>query len=313
MLAFVLLAVSLEAEAQPTGQRHRIGLLNASTPGRPEAAFREGLRALGYVEGGNVVVDSRFAQGRQDRLPTLVRELLGAKPEVIVTFGFTAAQAAKAATTTTPIVMAFAGDPVGTRLVASLARPGGNVTGMSLATPELAGKRLELLKEVVPKLTRVTVLGDLSRQLEIRQTQDAARALGLTVALVEFTRAEGLDRALGEVSDARPEALLVLNSAVTSTHRARIIDFALKNRVPVVSNTSDWALRGALMIYAPSLVDSCRRAAAYVDKILKGANPGELPIEQPTKFELMINMKTAKALGLTVPPALLLRADQVIE
>jgi putative ABC transport system substrate-binding protein len=200
MLAFVLIAVPLEAEAQATGQRHRVGLLDSAAPGRPEAAFREGLRARGYVEGGNVVIDSRFARGHPERLAALVRELLGAKPEVIVTFGLMAAQAAKAATTTTPIVMAFAGDPVGTRLVASLARPGGNVTGMSLATPELAGKRLELLKEVVPKLTRLSVLGDLSRQVEVQETQAAARALGLTMALVEFTRAEGLERALAEAS-----------------------------------------------------------------------------------------------------------------
>jgi putative tryptophan/tyrosine transport system substrate-binding protein len=314
MLAFVLLAAPLAAEAQPTGQRHRVGLLNGATPGKPEAAFREGLRALGYVEGGNVVVTSRFAQGRAERLPALAREVLDAKPEVIVTFGTAAAEAVKAATTTTPIVIAFAGDPVGSRLAASLARPGGNVTGMSLATPELAGKRLELLKEVVPKLTRLTVLGDLSpRQVEVQQTQEAARALGLTVALVEFTRAEGLDTALGEVSRTRPEALLVLNSALTLTHRSRIIDFALKNRVPVVSSTSEWAVAGALMTYAASVTDASRRAAVYVDKILKGAKPGDLPIEQPTKFDLLINLKTAKALGLTIPRSVLARADQVIE
>jgi putative ABC transport system substrate-binding protein len=313
MLAFVLLAVPLAAEAQATGQRHRVGLLNASSPGRPEAAFREGLRAVGYVEGGNIVVDSRSAQGRGERLPALVRELLDAKPQVIVTFGATAAQAAKAATTTTPIVMAFAGDPVGARLIASLASPGGNVTRTSLATPDLAGKRLELLKEVVPKLTRLSVLGEISRLLEVRQTQEAARTLGLTVALVEFTRAEGLDLALGEVSHSRPDALLVLNSALTSTHRARIIDFALKNRMPLVSSTGEWARSGALLIYAPSLTDSSRRAAAHVDKILKGANPRDLPVEQPTTFELMINLKTAKALGLTIPRSVLSRADQVIE
>jgi len=316
MFAFAVLAWPLAGEAQPTGQRPRVGLLNAATPGKPEAAFREGLRALGYVDGGNLVVDSRFAQGRAERLPALARELLGAKPDVIVTFGTTAAQAVKAATTTTPIVMALAGDPVETRLVASLARPGGNVTGLSLATPELAGKRLELLKEVVPKLTRLTVLGDLSRSprpAEVRQTQEAARALGVTVALVEFTRAEGLDSALGEVSHTRPEALLVLNSALTGTHRSRITEFALKNRLPVVSSTSEWAVAGALMIYAPSLTDSCRRAAAYVDKILKGASPADLPIEQPTKFELVINLKTAKALGVTIPPSVLVRTGQVIE
>src|SRR5712692_8731856 len=297
VFAVGLTLAPLVAEAQQaTGQRRRVGLLNAAAPGQSEAVLREGLRALGYVEGTNLVIDARAADGRVERLPALMRELLDAKPEVIVTFGTTAAQTAKAATTTIPIVMAFAGDPVGTRLVASLARPGGNVTGMSLATPELAGKRLELLKEVVPKLTRLTVLGDLSGQVELlRQTQEAARALGLTLALVEFTRAEGLDTALGEVSRTRPEALLVLNSALTSTHRARITDFALKKRVPLVSGTSEWAVAGGLMSYAPSLIDSSRRAAAYVDKILKGAKPADLPIEQPTKFDLVINGKTAKA------------------
>jgi putative tryptophan/tyrosine transport system substrate-binding protein len=309
-----LLAAPRVAEGQQAGPRHQLGLLIASAPGRPETAFREGLRALGYVDGRNVVVDSRTARGRLDRLPALVLELLGAKPEVIVTFGTAAAQAAKAATTTTPIVMAFAGDPLGTRIVASLAKPGGNITGMSLATPELAGKRLEFLKEVVPKLTRLTVVGDPShRQVEVRQTQKAAAALGLTLALIEVTRAEGLDTALGEVARARPQALLVLNSSLTVTHRSRIIDFALKHRVPLVSSTSDWAAAGALIAYAPSITETCRRAAAFVDKILKGANPADLPIEQPTKFELVINLKTAKALGLTIPPTLLQRADQVIE
>jgi ABC-type uncharacterized transport system substrate-binding protein len=313
-LVVVLLGMPLATEAQMTRQPHRVALLNAAMPGGPnEAAFREGLRALGYVEGRNVVVDSLAAQGRTERLPALARELLRTKPEVVVTFGALAAQAAKAATATTPIVMAFAGDPIGTRLVVSLAKPGGNVTGMSLATPDLAGKRLQLLKEIVPTLTRLTVLGDLSREFEVRQTQEAARALRLTVVLVEFTRAERLENALSEVSQTRPQALLVLNTAVTITHRARITEFALKNRLPLVSSTSAWATGGGLMTYAPSLIDSSRRAATYVDKILKGANPADLPIEQPSKFDLAINLKTAMALGLTVPPSLLARADRVIE
>jgi putative ABC transport system substrate-binding protein len=301
------------AGAQHAGQRHRVALLNASTTGGPEAAFREGLRALGYIEGGNVAFESRSAQGHGERLPSLIRELLDGKPEVIVTFGATAAQAAKAATTTTPIVMAFAGDPVGAGLTASLARPGGNVTGMSLATPELAGKRLELLKEVVPKLTRLSVLGETSRLPEVRETQEAARTLGVAVALVEFTVAERLNHALVEVSRNRPDALLVLNSALTATNRDRISDFALKSRMPLLSSTSEWARSGALMTYAPSITDSSQRAAAYVDKILKGAKPRDLPVEQPTKFDLVINLKTAKALGLTIPPSLLTQADQVIE
>jgi len=314
MLAGVLLAAPLAAEALSTGQRHRVGLLNAAAPGGPsEAALRDGLRALGYVEGANLLIEARAAHGRGEHLAALVRELLDAKPEVIVTFGTTAAQAAKAATTTTPIVMAFAGDPVGTRLVANLARPGGNVTGMSLATSELSGKRLGLLKEVIPKLTRLSILGDISRQVEIQETERAARVLGLTVALVEFTRTEGLERALGELPRTRPEALLVLNTALTITHRARILDFALKNRLPLVGSQNAWAEAGALMNYAPSLTDSARQAATYVDKILKGANPADLPIQRPTKFDLVINLKTAKAIGVTIPPSVLARANRMIE
>jgi len=266
VFAVGLTLAPLVAEAQqPTGQRRRVGLLNAAAPGQSEAVLREGLRALGYVEGTNLVIDARAADGRVERLPALMRELLDAKPEVIVTFGTTAAQAAKAATTTTPIVMAFAGDPVGTRLVASLAKPGGNVTGMSLATSDLAGKRLDLLKEVIPKLTRLTILGDISRQVEIQETERAARVLGLTVALVELTRAEGFDRALDEVSRTRPQALFLINTAVTVTYRARIVDFALKNRVSLVGTQGGWAEAGALMNYASSITDASRRAAAYVD------------------------------------------------
>ena len=313
VLALSLTLAPLGVEGQQgTGQRHRVGLLNGAAPGM-EAVLRESLRALGYVEGTNLVIDARAARGRVERLPTLMRELLDAKPEVIVTFGTTAAQAAKAATTTTPIVMAFAGDPVGTRLVSSLAKPGGNVTGMSLATSELASKRLDLLKEAIPKLTRLTVLGDISRQVEIEETERAARVLSLTVALVELTRAEGFDRALGEVSRTRPQALFVINTAVTVAYRARIVDFALKNRVSLVGTQRSWAEAGALMDYSSSVTDACRRAAVFVDKILKGAKPADLPVEQPTKFELVINLKTAKALGLTIPQTLLVRADQIIE
>jgi len=242
-----------------------------------------------------------------------MRELLDAKPEVIVTFGTTAAQAAKAATTTTPIVMAFAGDPVGTRLVSSLAKPGGNVTGMSLATSELSGKRLDLLKEAIPKLTRLTILGDVSRLVEIEETERAARVLNLTVALVELTRADAFDRALGEVSRTRPQALLIINTAVTVSYRTRIVEFALKNRVPLVGTQSGWAAAGALMDYSSSSTDASRRAAVFVDKILKGVKPADLPVEQPTKFELVINLKTAKSLGLTIPQSLLVRADEVIQ
>jgi putative ABC transport system substrate-binding protein len=311
-----LLAAPYAAEAQQSRRRPRVALLNAATPGKPEAAFREGLRALGYVDGANLIVDSRFAQGRADRLAALARELLDAKPDVVVTFGTTAAQAIKAATTTIPVVLALAGDPVEAGLVASLARPGGNITGLSLATPELAGKRVEFLKEVAPNLTRLSVLGDLThspRPIEVRHIEEVTRRFGVTVALIEFTRVEDLDRALREVAQSRPEALVVVNSSLTATNRPRIVAFAMRNRVPVVSSTAEWAVAGALLVYAGSLVDSCRQAAVYVDKILKGAKPGDLPVEEPTKFELVINLRTAKALGLTIPPSLLARADQVIE
>ncbi len=313
VLALNLILAPLGVEGQQgTAQRHRVGLLNGAAPGM-EAVLRESLRALGYVEGTNLVIDARAARGRVERLPALMRELLDAKPEVIVTFGTTAAQAAKAATTTTPIVMAFAGDPVGTRLVSSLAKPGGNITGMSLATSELAGKRLDLLKEAIPKLTRLTVLGDVSRQVEIEETERAARVLSLTVALVELTRAEGFDRALDEVSRTRPQALFIINTAVTLAYRARIVDFALKNRVSLVGTQSGWAVAGALMDYSSSAPDASRRSAVFVDKILKGARPADLPVEQPTKFELVINLKTAKALGLKIPQSLLVRADEIIQ
>ena len=317
----VLLAAPLAVEAEETGRRHRVALLVSSAPGtRQEVAFRDGLRALGHVEGSGLTVEGsgltvevRHARGQLERLPALARELLDTRPAVIVTFGSAAARAAKRATTTTPIVMAFAGDPVGEGLVASLARPGGNVTGVGLAIADIAGKRVQLLKESMPKLARLTVLGDLSRQMELRQTQEAARTLGVTVALVELARTEGLDEALREVLRTRPDAVLVLNNAFTAVHRTRLTAFALANRLPLVSGTSGWTAAGALMDYAPSLPDSSRRAAVYVDKILKGAKPADLPVEQPTKFDLTINLKTAKALSLTIPPSVLVRADQVIE
>ena len=313
VLGLGLALVPVATEGQAPGQVHRIALLNGAAPGQSEARLREALGALGYVEGGNLMIESRAAHGRVERLPGLAHELLDTKPEVIVTFGTTAAQAAKTATTTTPIVMAFAGDPVGTRLVTNLARPGGNVTGMSLATSELAGKRLELLKQITPRVTRLTILGDITREVEVQETEKGARLLGMTVALVELTQAIGLDKALAEVARTRPQTIFVINTAVTVTHRAGIIDFALKNRLPLVGTQAGWAPAGALMDYSASLFDATRRAAVYVDNILKGATPGDLPIQRPTKFDLVINNKTAKILRLTIPQTVLLQADQVIE
>jgi putative tryptophan/tyrosine transport system substrate-binding protein len=314
MMGGSILSVPFATEAQRAGKMYKVGILNGAAPEGPaEAALREALRTLGYVEGSNLMIEAKAAHGIVERLPTLMRELLDAKPEVIVTFGTTAAQAAKAATTTTPIVMGFAGDPVGTQLVASLARPGGNVTGMSLATSELAGKRLELLKQITPKVTRLTILGDITREVEVQETEKGARVLGMTVALVELTQVIGLEKALAEAARTRPQTIFVINTAVTVTHRAGIIDFALKNRVPLVGTQAGWAKAGALMDYSASLTDATRRAAVYVDKILNGATPGDLPIQRPTKFDLVINKKTAQALRLTIPQTVLLQADQVIE
>jgi len=318
----VLLAAPLAAEAQQAGKVARIGLLSLNlVPNRHLGeAFRQGLRDLGYVEGRNVVIEYRDAEGKPERLPALAAELVALKVDVIVTGGGTPpALAAKQATKTIPIVFSSVPDPVTDKLVTSLARPGGNVTGSSNLNPELVGKCLEQLKQVVPGVSRVAVLwqpGAMDERTEqdiLKAADVAARALGVRLQVVEARGSADVDRALSDITRARAAALTVLPSAMLFTERRRLVALAAKNRLPAVYAQREFVDAGGLMSYGPNLADLFRRAAVYVDKILKGAKPADLPVEQPTKFELVINLKTAKALGLTIPPSVLGRADEVIQ
>ncbi len=320
-LAGGLLGAPLAAEAQQAAKIARIGYLAgnlAADPHLPEA-FRQGLRDLGYVEGRNVVIEYRDAEGKFERLPALAAELVALKVDVIVAPSTLAALAAKQATKTIPIVFAAAGDAVGSGLVTSLARPGGNVTGLSVLAPELVGKRLELLKQAVPGVTRVAALwhpGDYAERTDkdmLKEADVAARALGVRLQVVEARGPADIDRAFSDMTRARAGALTVFSTPMFSTERRRLVDLAAKNRLPTMFSFRDYVDAGGLMAYGPSLADLARRAATYVDKILNGARPADLPVEQPTKFELVINLKTAKALGLTIPPSLLARADEVIQ
>jgi putative ABC transport system substrate-binding protein len=279
-------------------------------------AFRQGLREHGYVEGQNIAFEYRYAAGRADRLPALAAELVRLKVDVIVTESNVAALAAKHATQTIPIVMAIAGDPVKAGVVNSLARPGGNVTGLTLIHPELSGKRLQLLKEAVPKIALVAVIWnptDPAAADFLRETEAAARSLGLKIHAIEARAPAELDAAFKAVADARPSAFFTIPHSMFQDNKTRIFEFATKSRLPGVFPNRVFTEAGGLMSYGPNLAANFRRAAVFVDKILKGAKPADLPIEQPTKFELVINLKTAKALGLTIPPSVLARADQVIE
>ncbi len=323
-----LLAVPLAAEAEPAGKVHRIGFLSPSSPSDPErvaspfgerglAAFRQGLRDLGYVEGQNITIEPRWAEGRFERLPDLAAELVRLKVDVIVSVVTQASLAAKNATRTIPIVMVAAGDPLGSGLVANLARPGGNVTGPSSMYADLAGKQLELLMKTAPKVSRVAVLWNPANAVwqaqMLRETEHAARALGLQRQLLEARGPDELEEAFVAMTREHASALLVQVDVIFALHARRIADLAAKHRVPAMYGAREHVEAGGLMSYAPNVLDLFRRAATYVDKILKGAQPGDLPVEQPTKFELVINRKTAKALGLTIPQSLLQRADQVIE
>ena len=317
-LASGLLAAPLAGEAQPAEKMYRIAFLSPTSPsdaGRL-AAFREGLRELSYVEGQNIAIESRWAEGNYDRLPGLAAELVRFKVDIIVTYGTPASQAAKRATGTIPIVMAGAIDPVASGLVTIVARPGGNLTGLSLMAPELVGKQLEILKDVVPKISRVALLGNPANPgnaPQVRHAQDAARALGLRLQPLEARGPSDIDSAFAAITSEQAGAVIVLVDSMLLDHRTRIADLAARRRLPAVYGLSDHVEAGGLMAYGPNRLDIFRRAATYVDKILKGAKPGDLPVEQPTKFALVINLKTAKALGLTIPPSLLQRADQVIE
>ncbi len=320
-LAGGLLAAPLAAEAQQAAKVPRIGLMAtnlAASPHLPEA-FRQGLRDLGYVEGRNLVIEYRDAEGKLERLPALAVELVALKVDVILVGGTPQTLAAKRATRTIPIVFAAAADPVGSGLVASLARPGGNVTGLSVLIPELVGKNLEQLKQAVPEVSRIAALwqpGGYPERTEkdvLKEAEVAGRALGVRLQFVEARGPADFDRAFSEMTRARADALTVLSSNMLLTERTRLVDLAAKNRLPAVYTSREFVDAGGLMSYGPNFADMFRRAASYVDKILKGAKPADLPVEQPTKFELVINLKTAKALGLTIPQSLLQRADQVIE
>jgi putative tryptophan/tyrosine transport system substrate-binding protein len=318
-LCALLLALRVSAQAQQPRKVPRVGYLAAasltSISVRTET-FRHGLQELGYFDGKNIVIEWRSADGKLDRLPALAAELVRLKVDVIVTTGPTATRSAKEATSTIPIVMAQVNDPVGDGLVASLARPGGNITGLSTLAPELSGKRLELLKEVVPKLSRVAVMGTSTipgNDQQLKETELAAGPFGIKVQYLDVLNPKEVESAFRGATKARAEALLGLGGPVLNSQRTQVVELAVKSRLPAVYWRSDFVEAGGLMSYGTSFTDLWRRAATYVDKILKGANPGELPIEQPTKFELIINVKTAKQIGLTIPPNVLARADRVIK
>jgi putative ABC transport system substrate-binding protein len=323
MLTGGIVAAPSDTEAQQAAKIARIGYLAGNLAANPHLleAFRQGLRDLGYVEGRNLVIEIRSAEGKLERLPALAAELVALKVDVIFAGGGTLpALAAKQPTRALPIVFADAADPVTSGLVTSLARPGGNVTGFFSLFAELLSKRLELLKQAVPGVSRVAVLwqpGGLPERTEkdmLKGAEVAARALGVRVQFVEARGPAEFDGAFSEMTRARAGALTVLTSVMFLSGRRRLVDLAAKNRLPTVFSGRDWVDAGGLMAYGrPNVPDLFRRAATYVDKILKGAKPADLPVEQPTKFELIINLKTAKALGLTIPPSALARADQVIQ
>jgi putative ABC transport system substrate-binding protein len=314
----VVLAAPLAAavSAQPLRRIVRVGILNAGSEQDVRVdEFRDGLRELGYVEGQNLLITYRWAGGRRERLPELAAELLAANVEVIVAIG-PAVWAAKQQTKTVPIVIAFSGDPVGTGMVSNLARPGGNVTGVTFMSSDLAGKRLELLKQTSLRIARVAVLYNPEEPPsapELRETAAAARTIGVTLQPLEGRQAGDLDRLFAAAARERADALLVFAHGFATQNRGRIFELAARHRLPAMYGFRDFVDAGGLMAYGPNVQVMVRRAAGYVDRIVKGAKPGDLPIEQPTKFELVINLKTAKALGLTIPPSLLARADEVIQ
>jgi ABC-type uncharacterized transport system substrate-binding protein len=305
------------ARAQQAGSRYTVGTLTAGNDNSAlNTVLVAALRELGWIEGKNVVFEHRYADNRLETLPELTADLVRLKVDVIATAGTLAPLAAKRGTSTIPIVMLAAGDPLGSGLVASLARPGGNVTGMSLMAPDLGGKRLELLKEVLPQLARVAVLWNAANPysaLVFKETQAAGRTLGIEVQSLEVRAPDDFDGAFEAARRQRPDALITVEDPLTVSHRKRIADFTVGQQLPSLHGVREFAAAGGLMSYGASLPDLFRRAAGYVDKILRGAKPADLPVQQPSKFELVINLKTAKALGLEVPPTLIARADEVIE
>ncbi len=319
-----LLGAPPTANAQQPSKVARIGFLLTGSLESPEMrvglyAFRQGLRERGYVEGQNIVIEVRGADGKIERLPGLASELVRLKVDLIVAGGYASGRAAQQATTTIPIVAVAMGDPVGDKLVASLARPGGNITGSTFLGPELVPKRLELLKEALPTASRVAALwhpgafGERTTKDMMKETEAAAQARRVQLQLVAVRGSDELDYAFSTITREGAAALIVFPSAMLFSERRRIVDLAPRHRLPSMYNAREFMELGGLIAYGASITDLNRRAATYVDKFLKGANPADLPVEQPTKFELAINLKTAKALGLTIPQSLLLRADEVIQ
>ena len=311
------------AHAQQTGKVYRIGFITAGSasfpspvPTESQIAFTDGLQALGWIVGKNLIYESRYAENRLDRLPELAAELVRLNVDVIITAGTHASLAAKQATATIPIVLIAAGDPLGSGLIASLARPGGNVTGTSTMAPELAGKRVELLREILPGLSHVAVLWNAANPysaLVFKETGRAAQLLRIEVQSLGLRSTDDLDSALENAIRQNANALITVEDTFTIDRQHQIVEFAAKNRLPAIYGAREFVDAGGLMAYGANLADLSRRTAGFVDKILKGAKPSDLPVEQPTKFELFINLKTAKDLGIEIPPALLARADEVIE
>src|SRR5229473_571976 len=318
LLGGTAIAWPFHAAAQQPGKVYRIGILNAGSGVSPElrSALPEALRELGWVEGKNVVFERRYAENRLDLLPKLAAELVGLNVDVIAAAGTLAPIAAKRATSTIPIVMTAAGDPLGSGLVASLARPGGNITGLSLMAADLGGKRLELLHELLPRASRVAVLWNAANPYSahvFKETESAAGVLGMALQSLEVRGPSEFDSAFESARREHLDALITVEDPLTIDHRQQIADFAATNRLPTIHGIREFVEAGGLTAYGANLIDLNRRAAGYVDKILRGAKPGDLPVEQPTKFDLIISLKAAKALGLTIPPSLLARADEVIE
>jgi len=317
-VAAAALVPSRVAAAPPSGRPPRIGFLGNSTAtleANLVGAFREGLQALGYVEGRNVAIEYRWAEGRYERFPALIGELLAAQVDVLVTAGTPATLAVKKATTAVPLVMIAVGDPVGTGIVPSLSQPGGNITGVTSIAAEMEGKRLELLREVVPGASHIAVLWNAANPIQViqeKQVQASAAVLKMRVLSLPVRTKEEIEEALATIGRERPNALLVLADRLLLHHRVRLMDFATQQRLPGVHAYRELVQAGGLMSYGPSYEDMHRRAAYFVDRILKGATPSELPIERPAKFDLVVNLKTARALGLTIADSVLLRATEVI-
>jgi putative tryptophan/tyrosine transport system substrate-binding protein len=317
LIGSTAVAWPLAARAQQAPKIHTIGWLSPAVPVfMVGTAFSNALRELGWIEGQNIAIERRYAENRLERLPGLAAELVRLNVEVIVAAGTLGPLAAKRATSTIPIVMTAAGDPLGSGLIASLAHPGGNVTGMSLMAPDIAGKRLELLKEILPRLVRVAVLWNAASPypaIVFKETQTAARRFGIEVQSLEVRSPDDFNGAFEKARQHRPDALIEVEDLLTNSLHKRIVEFAAAEQLPSLHGTREEVEAGGLISYGASLSDLFRHAAGYVDKILKGAKPADLPVQQPTKFELVINLKTAKALGITIPPSLLATADEVIE